>query len=159
MYFGTLHLLGNVKEETRSVWRWGCMTSPGHVLILGFYGSLLWILTRVMGLDSLSSFVKHSLTLRAVTQMAGEQYLPAGEEGHFHPPPAMWLEYLAHSIAGLPLAPALPGSLPPEPSRWVVRLRRRESSQPPIHPWPLGIHLSKPACQMPCFITPVVSFS
>ena len=36
-----------------------------------------------MGLDSLSSFVKHSLTLRAVTQMAGEQYLPAGEEGHF----------------------------------------------------------------------------
>ena len=157
MYFGKLHLLGNVKEEIRSVWRWGCMTSPGHMLILGFYGSLLWILIQVMGLDSLSFFAKHSLTLSAVTQTAGEQYLPAGRKVTsaclLLCDLNTWLTPLL-ACRWLPL----PGNLPPEPSRWAVGLRR-EGSQPPIHPWPLGIHLPEPACQMHCFITLVVSFS
>ena len=47
----------------------------------------------------------------------------------------------------------------PEPSQSVVRLSGRKNSQAPIHPWPLGIHLSEAAYQMHGFITLVVSFS
>lgn len=79
-----LHLLGNMKEEIRSVWGHGYMSSLFNMFILSFHRSFLWVVIKgnVIRFSFLSNVL---LTLKAVAQTADEWHLPAEEELHFCP--------------------------------------------------------------------------
>lgn len=45
-----LHLLGNMKEEIRSVWEHGCVLLLCNIFILSFYRCFLWVLIKGNGI-------------------------------------------------------------------------------------------------------------